>query len=80
MTDKIFLTILAGGSNPFGRTNNRYCQWQQLPVSADSLKKSSPAEDIKALIAANRQALKMDEVREYFRLFNREALLEEILK
>jgi hypothetical protein len=37
-------------------------------------------EDIKALIAANRQALKMDEVREYFRLFNREALLEEILK
>ncbi len=37
-------------------------------------------EDIKALIAANRQALKMDEVREYFRLFDRQALLEEILK
>lgn len=37
-------------------------------------------EDIKALIAANRQALKMDKVLEYFRLFDREALLEEILK
>jgi predicted nucleotidyltransferase len=37
-------------------------------------------EDIKALIAANRQALNTDEVREYFRLFNREALLEKILK
>jgi len=37
-------------------------------------------EDIKALVAANRQALKMDEIREYFRLFNREALLEEILQ
>jgi len=37
-------------------------------------------EDIKTLIAANRQTLKMDEVREYFRLFNREALLDEILK
>jgi hypothetical protein len=37
-------------------------------------------EDIKALTAANRQALKMDEVRDYFRLFNREAMLEEILK
>jgi hypothetical protein len=36
--------------------------------------------DIKALVAANRQALKMDEVREYFRLFNREGLLEEILQ
>ena len=43
-------------------------------------RRTQDLEDIKALIAANRQALKMDEVREYFRLFNREALLEEILK
>jgi hypothetical protein len=44
-------------------------------------RRTQDLEDIKALIiAANRQALKMDEVREYFRLFNREALLEEIIK
>jgi hypothetical protein len=43
-------------------------------------RRTQDLEDIKALIAANRQALKMDEVREYFRLFNREPLLEEILK
>jgi predicted nucleotidyltransferase len=43
-------------------------------------RRTQDLEDIKALIAANRQALKMDEVREYFRLFNRESLLEEILK
>ena len=43
-------------------------------------RRTQDLEDIKALIAANRQVLKMDEVRDYFRLFNREALLEEILK
>ena len=43
-------------------------------------RRTQDLEDIKALVAANRQALKMDEVREYFRLFNREALLEEILQ
>ena len=43
-------------------------------------RRTQDLEDIKALVAANRQALKMDEVREYFRLFDREALLEEILK
>jgi hypothetical protein len=37
-------------------------------------------EDIRALIAANRAELKIDEVREYFRLFNREALLKDLLK
>ena len=43
-------------------------------------RRTQDLEDIKALVAANRPALKMDEVREYFRLFKREALLEEILK
>jgi predicted nucleotidyltransferase len=43
-------------------------------------RRTQDLEDIKALVAANRQALKMEEVREYFRLFDREALLEEILK
>jgi hypothetical protein len=43
-------------------------------------RRTQDLEDIKALVAANRQALKMHEVREYFSLFDREALLEEILK
>jgi predicted nucleotidyltransferase len=36
-------------------------------------------EDIRALIRANRGALEMNEVREYFRLFEREPLLEKLL-
>lgn len=36
-------------------------------------------EDIRALIRANRSTLNMKEVRKYFRLFEREPLLEEIL-
>lgn len=43
-------------------------------------RRTQDLEDIKALIAANRKALNLDELQEYFRLFNREALLEEILK
>lgn len=41
-------------------------------------RRTQDLEDIKALIATNRLEPKMDEVREYFRLFNRESLLEEI--
>jgi predicted nucleotidyltransferase len=52
----------------------------KLQGFANNPRRTQDLEDIKALIAANRHALKMDEVREYFRLFNREALLEEILK
>jgi hypothetical protein len=36
-------------------------------------------EDIRALIRANRNTLNLTAVREYFRLFNQETLLEEIL-
>ncbi len=36
-------------------------------------------EDIRALIRANRSTLNMDEVQTYFRLFDHEALLQEIL-
>jgi hypothetical protein len=43
-------------------------------------RRTQDLEDIRALIAANRAELKIDEVREYFRLFNREALLEDLLK
>ena len=52
----------------------------KIQAFVNNPRRTQDLEDIKALIAANRQALKMDEVREYFRLFNREALLEEILK
>jgi hypothetical protein len=37
-------------------------------------------EDIKALLRANGQTLNMTEVREYFKLFNREELLNELLR
>ena len=37
-------------------------------------------EDIRALLRANRAALDMDEVREYFRLFDRESLLDGFLR
>jgi hypothetical protein len=43
-------------------------------------RRTQDLEDIRALIAANRAELKIDEVREYFRLFDREALLEDLLK
>ena len=43
-------------------------------------RRTQDLEDIKALVVANRQALKMGEVRGYFRLFDRKALLEEILR
>ena len=37
-------------------------------------------EDIRALLRANRATINMTEVREYFRLFDREPLLDEILR
>lgn len=37
-------------------------------------------EDIRALLRANRDTLDMSEVREYFRLFDRESLLDELLR
>lgn len=42
-------------------------------------RRSQDLEDIRALIRANRGTLSMEEVRKYFRLFNRESLLQEIL-
>lgn len=36
-------------------------------------------EDIRVLIKANRQSIRFDEVRQYFQLFDREALLDELL-
>jgi predicted nucleotidyltransferase len=42
-------------------------------------RRTQDLEDIRALIRANRSTLKISEVQEYFRLFDREALLTEIL-
>jgi hypothetical protein len=43
-------------------------------------RRTQDIEDIRALIAANSASLDMDEVRGYFRLFDREPLLEELLR
>ena len=42
-------------------------------------RRTQDLEDIRALIAANREALDMEEVQEYFRLFGKESLFEELL-
>jgi len=42
-------------------------------------RRTQDLEDIRALIRANRDTLNLVDVRDYFRLFNREAVLEEIL-
>lgn len=43
-------------------------------------RRTQDLEDIKALLRANRDTLNLNEVREYFKLFEREALLDELLK
>jgi hypothetical protein len=42
-------------------------------------RRTQDVEDIRALIFANRETLDMDEVREYFRIFGKESLLEDII-
>jgi hypothetical protein len=42
-------------------------------------RRTQDLEDIRALLRANRAALNMDEIREYFRIFGREPLLAELL-
>ncbi len=43
-------------------------------------RRTQDLEDIRALLRANRAALDLTEVREYFHLFNRESLLDELLE
>ena len=43
-------------------------------------RRTQDLEDIKSLLRANKGALNLTEVREYFRLFEREALLDELIK
>ena len=42
-------------------------------------RRTQDLEDIRALLRANRETLDMEEVRAYFRLFERESLLDELL-
>jgi predicted nucleotidyltransferase len=42
-------------------------------------RRTQDLEDIRALIRANRDSMNLGEIREYFRLFDREALLDELL-
>jgi hypothetical protein len=42
-------------------------------------RRTQDLEDIRSLIRANRNSLNLDETREYFRMFDREGLLEEML-
>ena len=43
-------------------------------------RRTQDLEDIRALLRANRATLDMEELREYFQLFDREALLDELLR
>jgi hypothetical protein len=43
-------------------------------------RRTQDLEDIRALLRANRTALDMEEVRAYFRLFDRESLLDELVR
>ena len=64
-----------------GHTPDTWIAWMEYLQQTNQREQGvKDLERLKKELPANRQALKMDEVREYFRLFNREALLEEILK
>lgn len=52
----------------------------KLQALANDSRRTQDLEDIRALIRANRTTLDMTAVREFFRLFDREPLLEEILR
>ena len=52
----------------------------KLQALINDPRRTQDLEDIRALVRANRAELDMNEVREYFRLFERESLLDEILR
>ena len=51
----------------------------KLQAWVNNPKRAQDIEDIRSLLRANRGALNMEEVRQYFRLFEREALLDELV-
>ena len=52
----------------------------KLQALTNDPRRTQDLEDIRALLRVNRAALDMAEVREYFRLFERESLLDELLR
>lgn len=52
----------------------------KLQGAVNDPRRTQDLEDIKALLRANRDTLNMAEVREYFKLFERESLLDELIK
>jgi len=51
----------------------------KLQAWVNNPKRTQDLEDIRALLRANRGALDMEEIRQYFRLFEREAFLDELV-
>jgi hypothetical protein len=51
----------------------------KLQAMANDASRTQDLEDIRALIRSNRATLDMEEVRQYFRLFDRERLLDELI-
>ncbi|MEY2855334.1 MAG: hypothetical protein RL030_2466 [Pseudomonadota bacterium] len=51
----------------------------KLQALANDARRTRDLEDIRALLRANRQTLDQGESRDYFRLFDRESLLDELL-
>jgi hypothetical protein len=51
----------------------------KLQAFVNNSKRTQDIEDIRALLRANRSLLNMDEVRQYFQLFDRETLLDELI-
>src|SRR5690606_35344043 len=52
----------------------------KLQAYVNDPRRSRDLDDIRSLIAANRETIDMDEVSGYFRLFGQESLLEQLLK
>lgn len=51
----------------------------KLQAFVNNPRRTQDLEDIRALIAANREALDMKEIQEYFQLFGKEPLLQELM-
>jgi hypothetical protein len=67
---------------PFGQLNVVSAEGLiglKLQGFVNNPRRTQDLEDIRALIAANSEVLDMQEVREYFRLFGREQLLQELI-
>jgi hypothetical protein len=52
----------------------------KLQALTNNPRRTQDLEDIRALLRTNRERLDMAEVREYFRLFDREPLLNDLLR